>query len=123
MVMSSSLKGEITSLIERWREGDRAAFEELLSRVMQNLRSIARSYLRHERTNVLVQTNLLVDDLCLSLGQAKPQWNDSKEFFAFARFLIGRLLIKYKREREAQIRGGNEEIISLLEAPEVPEQS
>lgn len=121
--MSSSLKGEITYLIEQWRDGDRAAFEELLGRVMQNLSAIARSYLRREKPNVLIQTRLLVDDLCLALGQAKPQWTDSKGFFAFSRLLIGHLLIEYKRSKEAQIRGGRMEIISLLDAPEVPEPS
>lgn len=121
--MSSPVKGEITSLIEQWRDGDRASFEDLLGHVMQNLSAIARSYLRREKPNVLVQTDLIVDDLCLALGQAKPQWTDSKEFFVFSRLLIKNLLIQYKRSRAAQIRGGRAEIISLLDAPEVPEPS
>lgn len=121
--MSSSVKGEITSLIERWRDGDRAAFEELLSRAMQDLRGIARSYLRHERPNPLLETNLLLDDLCLQLGLAKPQWSDSNGFFAFARLLIGHLLITYKRKKDAQRRGGGEQIISLLDSPDVLEPS
>ena len=114
--------GEITARIRSWREEKSGAFDELLRLVQDDLRKMARIFLRNEKPDVLLQTTLLIDDVCLELHLSKPRWENREQFFGFAGFLMRRLLIDYSRRRNAGKRGGDVQVLPLLEAGDLEER-
>ena len=102
--MSSS--GEITSLLVDWRRGDQAAFERLLPLVYEELRRVARSHMRRERPDHLLQTTALVHEAYLRLvDQQSVQWNTRAHFFAVAAQVMRHILVDYARGRGRAKRG------------------
>ncbi len=103
---STPPSGEITTLLERWASGDAQAFEALTPYVYQDLRSLARGFLRGERSGHTLQATGLVNELYLILlkGTADP-FHDRSHFFSFAARAMRRILVDYARARGSQKRG------------------
>ncbi len=73
--MSDPPAGEITELLRRWSEGDRAAFNEVVEKAYGEFRAIAHSYLRRQQANAGVNTTVLVHEFYLKLfRQREPSW-------------------------------------------------
>ncbi|HEX4802823.1 MAG TPA: ECF-type sigma factor, partial [Myxococcaceae bacterium] len=73
---------EVTGLLIDWSKGNQAAFEELLPRVYEELRHLARRYLRHERLDLTLQTTALVHEAYFRLvDQANVAWQGRGHFF------------------------------------------
>ena len=49
-------KQEVTQLLVAWSQGDQAAFERLMPLVYEELRRVARRYMRRERAGHTLQT-------------------------------------------------------------------
>ena len=58
---------EVTRLLIAWSEGDQAALEKLIPLVYQELRRLAKRYLRQERPGHSLQTTTLVHEAYLRL--------------------------------------------------------
>lgn len=56
-----------TGLLLRWRNGDGSALDELLPLVYDELRRLARGYLRQERVEHTLQSTALVHEAYLRL--------------------------------------------------------
>ncbi len=56
---------EVTSLLKAWSGGDQAALERLAEQVYDELRRIARRYMRNERAGNTLQTTALVNEVYL----------------------------------------------------------
>jgi hypothetical protein len=77
---------EITTLLMNWKQGDRAAGEELISVVYPELRRLAAHYLRPERPDHTLQATALVHELYPRLfGGESVSWENRARLFAVAR--------------------------------------
>jgi len=98
---------EITALIRAWGEGDPTAFDRLTPLVYDELRRMARRYMRRQRTSHSLQTTALVHEAYLHLvGSGSTDWRDRAHFFAVSAQIMRRILIDAARARSSQKRGG-----------------
>ena len=106
----------VTDLLARWRAGDRDALDALVPLVYDELRRLARHYLRQERPGHTLQSTALVHEAFVRLvGHKPPQWKDRAHFFAVAAQLMRRILVDHARRRGAAKRGSNGQSESLSE--------
>jgi RNA polymerase sigma factor (TIGR02999 family) len=98
---------EITALIRAWSDGDQSAFERLTPLVYNELRRMARRYMRNQRAGHTLQTTGLVHEAYIHLMDAKcTDWRDRAHFFAVSAQIMRRILIDTARARASQKRGG-----------------
>ena len=60
--MSTSSTHDVTRLLSAWRDGDAAVPSQLMPLVYDELRRLAREYLRHERGGHTLQPTALVHE-------------------------------------------------------------
>lgn len=107
----------ITRLLIDWREGNHAALDQLTPLVFSELRRIAASYLRKERSDHTLQPTALVNELYLQLaGVAKLEWKDRAHFLGIAAYLMRQILVQHARQHTTAKRGGGAQKFSLDEA-------
>jgi RNA polymerase sigma factor (TIGR02999 family) len=93
-------QGDITELLHLWRQGDRAAENELFARVLPKLRSLARYLMKGERKGHTLQSADLVGTVYMKMVRAKDRdWQNRAHFFAIAGRAMRRYLIDYARGR------------------------
>ncbi|MFL6414065.1 MAG: sigma-70 family RNA polymerase sigma factor [Bryobacteraceae bacterium] len=108
---------DVTGLLIRWRSGDREALDALTPLVYDELRRLARSYLRRERPDHTLDGTALVHEAYMRLvDQRNVEWRNRNHFFALAAELIRRILVDHARARIAAKRGGANVKLSLDEA-------
>jgi RNA polymerase sigma factor (TIGR02999 family) len=92
--------GDITQLLQRWREGSRDAENELFALVLPNLRRLAHYLMMRERKGHSMQATELVDQIYFRLVTAKDRdWRSRQHFFAIAARAMRRYLIDHARGR------------------------
>ncbi len=107
-------KGEITRLLSEMREGDPDAAEDLLSRVYNELRSLAACKLAHDAGGQTLQPTALVHEAWLRLAGCRRQlFPDRAYFFAAAGEAMRRILVENARRRKRLKRGGNLERVDI----------
>lgn len=108
----------ITYLLNRWSEGERAAAEQLIPRVYDELRRIAGRYFHRERSDHTLGSTELVHEIYLRLndGQQPKMWRSRHHFYGLAACMMRRALVDYSRERSYQKRGGGLRRVPLDEA-------
>ena len=112
--MRSSAAPQITQLLIDWSNGDESALNQLMPLVYDELRRMARRYMRHERTRRTLQTTALVHEAYLRLADYKKiKWHEQSHFFAVAATVMRRILVEHARARGRLRRGGNAVTISL----------
>src|SRR5262245_36596247 len=110
---------EITQLLRKWSEGDRAALDQLMPIVYQELRKLANSYLRGERSDHTLQPTALINEAYIRLvKQDFPEWQSRKHFYGVAAQLMRQILVEHARARAAAKRGGGVQKFSLDERSE-----
>jgi len=115
--MQTPRTSAITLLLHNWRQGDEQALAELLPIVYQELRKIAGSYLRRERSDHTLQPTALINEAYIRLvDQSLPQWQNRAHFYGIAAQLMRQILVDYARARAAGKRGSGEQKFSLDEA-------
>jgi RNA polymerase sigma factor (TIGR02999 family) len=112
---------EVTQWLVAWSNGDSAALDQLIPLVHEELRRLAKRYMRQERRRkrqgVTLQTTALVNDAYLRLIDARNiQWESRAHFFAIAARLMRRIMVDYARSRNYVKRGGGAQRVSLEEA-------
>jgi RNA polymerase sigma factor (TIGR02999 family) len=119
--MGSGPGTDVTQLLLRWREGDRQALEQLMPLVYEELRRLARRYLRHERGDHTLQSTALVHEAYLRMAAGgTPQWKNRAHFFGIAARVMRRILVEHARARAANKRGGGACTLALDESVAVP---
>ena len=99
---NSGFSGPVSDLLVRWRGGDPAALEALLPLVYDELRRLARHYLKAERPNHTLQSTALVHEAYLRLaGQEPSQLQDRAHFFGVAAHIMREILVDHARRRRA----------------------
>jgi RNA polymerase sigma factor (TIGR02999 family) len=115
--MTSLPPSEITNLLVRSGQGDKAALDQLLPLVYQELRRLAHHQLQQERAHHSLQTTALVHEAYLRLaGQQAVDWENRYHFFALAAQMMRRVLVDYARARQSEKRGGGAVQVSLSQA-------
>jgi RNA polymerase sigma factor (TIGR02999 family) len=112
--MTSSSSESITALLVDWSNGDQAALDRLLPLVYDELRRMARQYMRQEKAGHTLQTTALVHEAYLRLANYKEiRWQERAHFFAVAATLMRRILVEHARSQGRIKRGGEAITISL----------
>lgn len=102
------MDSEISKLLQRVREGDADASNELMPLVYSELRGIAGKYLRRERKDHTLQPTALVNEVYLKMfGNRAPDVSDKAHFLAIASQMMRRILVDYARTRNSGKRGGD----------------
>jgi len=114
----------VTQLLVKWGDGDKAALEKLMPLVYSELRRLASNYLLRERQNHTLQPTALVNEAYLKLvDQRKPRWQNRAQFYGVAAQLMRRILVDHARQNKAVKRGGSDqERLSITSAGQLGEK-
>jgi RNA polymerase sigma factor (TIGR02999 family) len=105
---------QVTTLLVDWRKGDQNAGSRLMEMVYAELRQLAASYLRSERSNHTLQATALVNELYIRLFASQSlDWQNRTHFFAVAAQTLRRILVDHARANNARKRGGQAVRISF----------
>lgn len=106
---------DVTRILSEMKgESREAAMERLLPLIYDELRTLARAQLRHERPDHTLQPTALVHEAYLRLlGGRQPAWNDRQHFFRAAAEAMRRILIEHARQRSRLKRGGKQVRVDL----------
>jgi RNA polymerase sigma factor (TIGR02999 family) len=113
-----------TQLLIDLAGGDERALEQMTPVVYEELRRLARHYLRRERPGHTLQPTALVHEVYFRLiDQRRVDWRNRAQFLGLAASMMRRILVNHARDRAAAKRGGGAEKVSLRFADEPPERS
>jgi RNA polymerase sigma factor (TIGR02999 family) len=108
---------EITDLLQAWARGDQTALEKLIPLVMEELRRLAKSYMRREKLGHILQTTALINEAYIKLiGQNRVHWQNRTHFYAIAAQCMRRVLTDYAKTNLRAKRGGSAQHVSLSAA-------
>jgi RNA polymerase sigma-70 factor (ECF subfamily) len=108
-------RGEVSGLLRAWGDGDRGALDRLTPIVYDELRRLARGYMRGERPGHSLQTTALVNEAYMRLVDYKSMlWQNRAHFFAVSAQLMRRILVDHARRRNLK-RGGGVQHVSFEE--------
>ena len=86
----------VSFLLQRWSDGDRAALDQLLPLVYDELRRIARRYMGQQPDGHTLQTTALIHEAYLRLlGQEEKHWENRAHFFGVAAQAMRHILVDY----------------------------
>jgi RNA polymerase sigma-70 factor (ECF subfamily) len=107
----------VTQLLINWRNGDKAAFDQLMPLVYEELRRLARRFMGKERRDHTLQTSALINEAYLRLvDQTAANWQNRAHFFAVAAQVMRHILIDHARSYKYEKRGGGAQKVPLDEA-------
>jgi RNA polymerase sigma factor (TIGR02999 family) len=116
VVMPTPPAKDVTQMLMNWSNGDRAALDELLPVVYDELRQQAERYLRREQPGHTLQATALVNEAYLRLvDQTHVNWQNRAHFFGAAANLMRQILIQHARAKHADKRGGDAQKLYLDE--------
>lgn len=106
-----------TALLQAWSRGEPGALEALVPLVHDELRRLARYYMRSERVGHTLQATALIHEAYLRLVDVRHvQWQDRAHFLAVAARIMRRILVDAARAKGYQKRGGGAPRVSFDEA-------
>ena len=113
----------ITHILKKATDGDDSAVRRLMPLVYDELRALAESYLRQERSGHTLQATAIVHEAYVRLiKQDDIKWQNRAHFFAVAAQAIRRILVDHARARQRAKRGGGLERVRLDEDVAVLEE-
>ena len=108
---------QVTRLLLAWSDGDASAPDQLMPLVYEELRQLARGYLRQEGSGHTLQPTALVHEAYLRLVDATQiTWQSRAHFYGIAARLMRRILVDHARRHAAAKRGGGAHDIPLEDA-------
>lgn len=103
--MSEKLPGEITQLLQRFRQGDAEALSQLLPMIYEELRKVARQCVSSQAASW--QPTALAHELFIHLLEGETyDWENREHFFATASLKMRHLLMDDVRHKHALKHGG-----------------
>lgn len=116
------MAGEITQLLVQWGDGDAEALDRLVPLVYDELRRLARHYLRKQGAHCTLQPTALVHEAYLRLvKQTDVEFQNRAQFYGLAAKVIRDLLVDEARRGLAEKRGGAAVRVSMADAERQPE--
>ena len=108
-----SVPANFTQLLTEWRSGQPEALDRLTPLVYDELRRLARNYMRGERGSHTLQATAVVHEAFLRLIQANVALQDRGHFFALASRLMRRVLVDHAKSRSRMKRNsGSRDLIA-----------
>jgi RNA polymerase sigma factor (TIGR02999 family) len=100
--------GDVTILLQDWRNGDQSALERLTPIIYSDLLRLAKTRLNREYGDCTLEPTGLVHESYLRLAdQTKLDCENRAHFYAIAANVMRRVLIDDAKRRKAQKRGGD----------------
>ena len=116
------MASDVTRLLERVQEGDPRARDELVPLVYDELRRIARSFMRRQRPGHTLQPTALVNEAFIKLFDgAEARVAHHAHFLALMSRIMRQVLVDHARAHGAAKRGGPKPQISWDTNIEVPD--
>src|SRR5689334_22458171 len=107
---------DVTRLLETLDANDPRVASALLPLIYDELRRLARSAMRQERTGHTLEATALVHEAYLRLMEGAPQhWDGRRHFFAAAAEAMRRILVEHARAKKTAKRGGDLQRIGFHE--------
>src|SRR5438128_11619921 len=98
---------DVTQMLLAWSAGETGAEEGLFPLVYEELKRVARRYLRQERDGHTLQPTALVHEAYLRLvDQTRVTWQNRAQFYGVAATMMRRNLVNHARAHAAGKRGG-----------------
>jgi RNA polymerase sigma factor (TIGR02999 family) len=117
------IPANFTQLLTEWRSGHPQALDRLTPLVYEELRRLARSYMRAERGGHTLQATAVVHEAFLRLIQADVDLKDRGHFFALTSRLMRRVLVDHAKSRgRAKRNAGGEDLAADDQRQELPPQ-
>jgi len=114
--MTAESTGELTRLLRAHREGDRAAFDELVSRAHDELRKMARQQLRKAPPGSTLDTIALINEAWMRLaGESGIDWQSRAHFYAVTARAMRFIVVDHARRASAGKRGSGDTLLPLDE--------
>jgi RNA polymerase sigma factor (TIGR02999 family) len=93
------VRANFTQLLTDWRSGQPQALDRLTPLVYEELRRLARGYMRAERGGHTLQATAVVHEAFLRLIHANVDVQDRGHFFALTSRLMRRVLVDHAKSR------------------------
>jgi len=107
---------EVTIYLREYQNGNREALDKLFPIVYDELRRLAASRLRGERSDHTLQPTALVHEAYLRLiEQHSADWQNRAHFFGLAAEMMRRILVNHAVKNNADKRFGNQTRLALDE--------
>ena len=111
---------DTTGLLHAWSGGERAALDQLMPHVYQQLRRLAGHYMQNESPARTVQATALVHEAYLRLvNVTNLGLRHRAQFFAITSRMMRNILLDDARARSAAKRGGQQARVNLDEIPDI----
>lgn len=103
--MEADAPGDVTVLLQQIGSGNPEAADKLVPLVLQQLRELARHYLKTERPGHTLQPTALVNEAYLRLvGQGARNWQNRAHFIGVSAAIMRHILIDHARRRQVWMR-------------------
>ena len=103
--MSAAAPGPVTRLLVEWGEGKQEALRALMPLVYDELRGLARRYLRREALDSLQSAGLVHEAYLKLVDQKRMNWKNRAQFVGIAAQLMRRILVDHARKHQVAKRG------------------
>jgi RNA polymerase sigma factor (TIGR02999 family) len=105
---------QVTRLLQRLRDGEHAALDELMPIMDGELRRLARAFMSRQRMGHTLQPTALVNEAYLRLfGDQEPQLANRTHFMALMSRIMRQVLVDHARAVAAAKRGGSDARVPL----------
>lgn len=99
---------DVTKLLANLNAGRDGAEEALVPLLYDELRSLAKQYMKQERSDHTLQTTALVHEAYLRLGGRKDAaWESKAHYLRVAARVMRHVLVDHARRKRSDKRGGN----------------
>lgn len=114
--LSSQHVGNVTQLLDRARQGDREAGEQVYGLMYGELRQLAaRLLFREQAGHTLPPTGLVHEAYLKLMGDAAPELSNRSHLLGVAARAMRQVLVEHARKRLAAKRGGGEIAVTLVD--------
>ena len=113
--MASTAPKTVTQLLLASGHGDQKALDAVMPLVYDELRRLARSYMRRERPGHTLQTTVLVHEAYMRLLGQDANWVSRAHFFGIAAKMMRRILLDHAKSHGRAKRGGGAVKVTLDE--------
>jgi RNA polymerase sigma-70 factor, ECF subfamily len=111
MADTPELPAQVTRFLSDWRNGDMTALDKLTPFIYAELRRLAASYMRRERSDHTLQPTALIHEAYLRLvAQSQPDWQSRSHFFGVAAQLMRQILVDHARSHSTAKRDGGRRV-------------
>lgn len=114
---------DITALLAAYRDGDRQALDRLMPAMYDELRRLARRYMRKESGPGTLQTTALVHEAYARMVNVELSWQNRAHFLGSLAQLMRRILVDRARARKSAKRGAGFVRVMLDEAVSLTDDS